>query len=85
MNSDGRERRKLEMAKAENGKGPRAEFSMRSASFQGETLKDTWDILTVWTANPGHGKAPGTAWPYVFSLLMTCLTDKCCCAYGICL
>ena len=63
--------------KAENGKGPGAAFSTRSASCQGETLKDTWDILTVWTANPGHGKEPGTAWPYVFSLLMACLYAMC--------
>ena len=62
--------------KAEYGKGLRAALSTWSASCQGETLKDTRDILTVWTANPGPGKAPGTAWPYVFSLLMACLTDK---------
>ena len=52
--------------KAEYGKGPGAALSTWSASCQGETLKDTWDILTVWTANP----RPGTAWPYVFSPLV---------------
>ena len=77
MNGKCRERRGSRMAKAENGKakygkGLGAALSTWSASFQGETLKDTWDILTVWTANPGPGKAPGTAWPYVFSLLMAC-------------
>ena len=63
--------------KAESGKGPRAALSTWSVSCQGETLKDTWDILTVWTANPGPGKAPRTAWPYVFSLLVAWLYAKC--------
>ena len=47
--------------KAECGKGPGAALSTWSMSCQGETLKDTWDILTVWTANLGPGKVPGTA------------------------
>ena len=59
--------------KAESDKGPGAAFSTWSVSCQGETLKDTCDILMVWTANPGLGKVPGTAWSYVFSLLMACL------------
>ena len=63
--------------KAEYGKEPGETLSTWSASGQGETLKDTWDILMVWTANPRPGKAPGTSWSYVFSLLMACLYAKC--------
>ena len=65
------------MAKAKYSKGMGAALSTGTASCQGETLKDTWDILTVWTANPGSGKAPGTARPYVFSLLMASLCTWC--------
>ena len=30
----------------------------------------------MWTVNPGPGKALGTAWPYVVSLMMACLYVK---------
>ena len=64
-------------ARPRKAKEPGAALSTWSASCQGESLKDTWDILTVWTANPGPCKAPGMAWPYVFSLLMACLYAWC--------
>ena len=47
LNNEGWERRRPRTAKAENGKGLGAGFSTRSASCQGKTLKDTWDILMV--------------------------------------
>ena len=62
-------------AKAENGKGSGAAFSTRSVSCQGETLKDTLDILTVWTATQGLVKRLGRHGRYVFSLLVFLLYD----------
>ena len=70
--------------KAEYGKGPGAALSTWSASCQGESLKDTWDILTVWTANPGPSKAPGSARSYVFSRWWPVYMFDSCIAYVIC-
>ena len=59
MIGKGQEQRRSETAKDENSKGLGATFSTWSVSCQGKTLKDTWDILTVWTATQGLVKRLG--------------------------